>query len=97
MLELEQSYGFSRNAVQGHDTVRTAAIEQGSRAKPKYDPSGHRDGQGENFDWWYLGKMLNDRKENPDGVLSLAQLDEVIEASAAHNPDAGIVGHGPLR
>ena len=33
-----------------------------------------------NFDWFYLGKMWNDAKENPAGVAGLEDLDDIIEA-----------------
>lgn len=81
LLELEQDHGFPRDHVQGHDTVRWAAIEAGQTDKrPKYDPSGRKDGQGDNFDWFYLGKLWNDAAPNPAGTVSLEDLPAVLEA-----------------
>ncbi len=79
LLELEERYGFSRDNVKGHDHVRWAAIQAGSKKRPKYDPSGRKDGEGDNFDWFYLGKLWNDAKENPAGVAGLDDLEEILE------------------
>lgn len=80
VLELEEEFGFSRDNVAGHDFVRWAAIQAGSRKRPKYDPSGRKDGEGDNFDWFYLGKLMNDSKENPEGVAGLESLSDVLES-----------------
>jgi N-acetyl-anhydromuramyl-L-alanine amidase AmpD len=81
LLRLEGAYGFSRDNVAGHDKVRHNAIQAASEHIPKkYDPSGQSDGNGSNFDWFYLGKLMNDLKPNPEGVVSLGQLDDVIAA-----------------
>lgn len=79
LASLEEQYGFPRENVAGHDHVRWAAIQAGSKKRPKYDPSGRKDGEGDNFDWFYVGKMWNDIKENPAGVAGLDRLDEIIE------------------
>lgn len=60
VVELTARYRIPADAVAGHDTVRHAAIGAGLTTKKKYDPSGRHDGQGDNFDWWYLGKLCND-------------------------------------
>ncbi len=52
-----REYGFGWDTVAGHDQVRHAAIQGGARAKAKYDPSGRRDGNGDNFDWQRLRRM----------------------------------------
>ena len=80
LVDLEAKHGFPRENVAGHDTVRHAAIEAGSNKRPKYDPSGRKDGQGDNFDWFYVGKMWNDIKKNPAGVAGLDDLDEIIKS-----------------
>ena len=47
--------GFGKNDIAGHDTVRKNAIDTWKKKKKpprnKYDPSGSRDGKGDNFDW----------------------------------------------
>lgn len=57
---LAAQYGFPRENIQGHDTVRWNAIQAGSEKRHKYDPSGRKDGDGDNFDWHYLGKLMDD-------------------------------------
>jgi N-acetyl-anhydromuramyl-L-alanine amidase AmpD len=91
LVELEWNHDFSRDNVQGHDTIRNNARLKGATAAPKRDPSGRPDGKGDNFDWWYLGKLWNDRKPNPDGVNTLADLEQVIEAAAETHNDSDIV------
>ena len=82
----EDSYGFPRENVVGHDQVRWNATRAGSVAAPKYDPSGREDGQGENFDWFYLGKLWNDIKPNPTGTVGIEDLEAVIDADPlSHN------------
>lgn len=51
-LEVDADY------IAGHDTVRHAAIQAGSDKRPKYDPSGRKNGQGDNFDWPFLRSLL---------------------------------------
>lgn len=83
LLDLEEKHGFPRENVVGHDYVRWQAIQAngvGNKQKYKYDPSGRRDGQGDNFDWYYLGKLWNDRRANPAGVNGLEDLDGVLQA-----------------
>lgn len=80
LIDLEARYGFSRDNVQGHDRVRWAAIDEGSDKRPKYDPSGRKDGNGDNFDWFYLGKLWNDKVPNPAGTNTLADLDATLSA-----------------
>jgi len=46
--------------VAGHDKVRWAAIADGSNKGPKYDPSGRKTGQGDNFNWQYLRHLVAD-------------------------------------
>lgn len=86
LVDLEAEHGFSRDNVAGHDAVRWAAIQaNGSTKRPKYDPSGRKDGKGDNFDWFYLGKLWNEKVPNPAGTTTLADLDAVIEA----DPNSG--------
>lgn len=55
-------HGFNlpREQIAGHDTVRWNAIEAGSTKRHKYDPSGRKDGKGDNFQWDYLHHLLDD-------------------------------------
>ena len=85
LLALETEYGILRENVAGHDAVRHAAIQAGSKRKPKYDPSGRKDGKGDNFNWFYLGKLWNDARGNPAGVVGLESLEDIIEA----DPNSG--------
>jgi N-acetyl-anhydromuramyl-L-alanine amidase AmpD len=55
---LQREHGFPLESIAGHDTVRWAAIEDGSHKRPKYDPSGRKDGKGDNFDWGYLWFLM---------------------------------------
>ncbi len=80
LAALEERHAFSRDNVAGHDSVRHAAIQAGSDKRPKYDPTGRKDGKGDNFDWFYLGKLWNDIRQNPAGVNDLTDLDRTIEA-----------------
>jgi N-acetyl-anhydromuramyl-L-alanine amidase AmpD len=57
LIELQDEHKFPAEAIAGHDLVRWAAIEHGSKKRPKYDPSGRKDGQGDNFDWPYLREL----------------------------------------
>ena len=51
--------GLKRENIAGHDVVRWAAIQAGLTTKrPKYDPSGRKDGLGKNFDWPLLDRLL---------------------------------------
>lgn len=92
LLQWEEEHGFARDNVVGHDMVRWQAIQAegaGSKLKAKYDPSGRKDGRGDNFDWWYVGKLWNDRRANPAGVAGLDQLDEILAAQPecdSHRP-----------
>ncbi len=85
LVMLEDEYSIERDNVAGHDTVRHAAIQAGSKKRAKYDPSGRKDGKGDNFDWFYLGKLWNDIRENPAGVAGLEDLDRIIES----DPNSG--------
>jgi N-acetyl-anhydromuramyl-L-alanine amidase AmpD len=58
LIDLQDEHGFTDDAIAGHDLVRWAAIEHGSKKRPKYDPSGRKDGLGDNFDWPYLRSLL---------------------------------------
>lgn len=93
LADLEERFGFSRENVAGHDQVRwTAILAQGAgnKHKPKYDPSGRKDGTGGNFDWWHLGKLWNDIRPHPDGTIGLERYDEVMQASQdcnSHTPE----------
>jgi N-acetyl-anhydromuramyl-L-alanine amidase AmpD len=49
-----------RANIAGHDEVRHNAIEQGSKKRAKYDPSGRKDGQGDNFDWNQLYHLMDE-------------------------------------
>lgn len=82
LIDIERRYNISRRNVAGHDSVRYAAIQANPDKgyRYKYDPSGRKDGQGNNFDWHYLGKLWNDRVINPEGVNSIKDLDAVLQA-----------------
>lgn len=83
LLRLEEDYHFPRSNIQGHDTVRYQAIQwgrAGNNPKYKYDPSGRKDGKGDNFDWFYLGKLMNDIVPNPEGVAGIDDLEAIIDA-----------------
>lgn len=59
LFQLMRDHDLKRENVAGHDAVRWAAIQAGATTKrPKYDPSGARDGTGDNFDWGYLDRLL---------------------------------------
>ena len=58
LAELLKEFDVPVANVAGHDSVRWAAIQAGSDKRPKYDPSGRKDGQGDNFDWNYLNELL---------------------------------------
>lgn len=65
-------HGFKlpRESIAGHDEVRFNAIEAGSKKRHKYDPSGRKDGKGDNFQWNYLYHLLDDLElttEEPTG------------------------------
>lgn len=60
LTSLQAEHGFARESVSGHDTVRWAAIQGGTEKRPKYDPSGRKDGLGDNFDWSYLHNVWID-------------------------------------
>ncbi len=49
-----------RNLIAGHDLVRYQAIQAGSTKRHKYDPSGRKDGQGDNFQLEYFHHLLNE-------------------------------------
>ena len=59
LADLLQEFDVPTANVAGHDSVRWAAIQAGSNKRPKYDPSGRKDGQGDNFDWNYLQTLLD--------------------------------------
>ena len=59
LIELQDEHKFPDENIAGHDLVRWAAIEHGSKKRPKYDPSGRKDGQGDNFDWPYLRELIS--------------------------------------
>ena len=81
LIDLERDYGIPRENVAGHDAVRWAAIQAGGKQrKYKYDPSGRKDGTGHNFDWFYLGKLWNDRVPNPAGTDGLDRLPAILDA-----------------
>ena len=82
LLSLMQEHGFPRGVIQGHDRVRHNAIQAGSDKKPKYDPSGRKDGEGDNFDWNYLWDLV-DRPPETD----LSQNGSLLRAENLH-PDA---------
>ena len=84
-LDLEHQHGFSRSMIQGHDTVRYNALMAGAKARTKNDPSGESTGRGDNFDWYYLGKLMNDIKPNPEGVNDVSDLDQVLAADPNSN------------
>lgn len=84
LFALEERYGFSRDNVKGHDHVRWAAIQAGSELRNKYDPSGRKDGQGDNFDWSYLTTLWDYRRENPDGRLDLEAVEDAIALEKAN-------------
>lgn len=51
-------HDFDEEFIQGHDTVRNAAIQDGKKSARKYDPSGQWDGNGTNFDWNHLSALI---------------------------------------
>lgn len=71
LVELQDLYGFARNRIAGHDTVRHAAIEAGEATKKKYDPSGRHDGMGDNFDWEYLYELMDGAVDGEADELGL--------------------------
>lgn len=56
--DLMKEHGFDESFIAGHDKVRHAAKADGSTKAYKYDPSGRKDGQGDNFDWKYFRSLL---------------------------------------
>jgi N-acetyl-anhydromuramyl-L-alanine amidase AmpD len=62
LTDLMRRFGFAREWIAGHDAVRWAAIQAGESAKPKYDPSGRKDGRGDNFSWERLWRLLDDEE-----------------------------------
>jgi len=52
-------HGFGLESIAGHDTVRYKAIMNGKKAANKYDPSGTKDGTGDNFDWEKLESFMD--------------------------------------
>lgn len=89
--ELQEEHGFSTAAIQGHDTVRHAAIKAGAKKRPKYDPSGRKDGLGDNFDWAYLHQLLG--SDLRDGVDDGQQTTRRASTANA-NSDTGIRPEG---
>lgn len=59
LVDLRARYGFPRQNIAGHDTARWAALQAGMSADPKYDPSGRKDGQGDNFSWTRLWSLMD--------------------------------------
>lgn len=61
VLELMDEHKIPRSNVVGHDTVRWAAIQAGTATgkRPKYDPSGRKDGLGDNFDWDFFWSLAD--------------------------------------
>jgi len=73
--ELMSEHGFDVDSIQGHDEVRSNAIEDWEGDNPiinwyrdgekkrkparKYDPSGDYDGHGTNFDWAKLTHLID--------------------------------------
>lgn len=60
LADLRRLHQFDLANIAGHDSVRWAAIQEGAKKRPKYDPSGRKDGLGDNFDWTYFGRLLDD-------------------------------------
>jgi N-acetyl-anhydromuramyl-L-alanine amidase AmpD len=59
LIDLQDEHQFPIENIAGHDTVRWASIQAGGTDKrPKYDPSGRKDGKGDNFDWSYLWSLM---------------------------------------
>lgn len=56
---LMNKYDFDIDSIAGHDQVRYEAILNGKSASYKYDPSGSRDGKGDNFNWDTLFQWLD--------------------------------------
>lgn len=63
LAEVLTDLEIPREMIAGHDSVRWAARLQGSNKRPKYDPSGRKDGAGDNFDWQYLGYLLDEHSK----------------------------------
>ena len=60
LANILHQFEVDRANVAGHDEVRHNAIEDGSNKRAKYDPSGRKDGHGDNFDWNHLHHLLDD-------------------------------------
>lgn len=60
LARLEADYQFPRENVAGHDLVRYNAMQKRHTLKAKYDPSGRKDGKGDNFDWPKLFTVWNE-------------------------------------
>ncbi len=68
LARLEKDFGIHESDVAGHDTVRWAAIQGGSHSRPKYDPSGRKDGRGDNFDYELMRRLWeNERQQHENG------------------------------
>ncbi len=63
LVDIEYDYLIPRRNVSGHDSVRWAAIQAGSQTRPKYDPSGRKNGLGNNFDWAYVFTLWNEQAQ----------------------------------
>lgn len=57
--QMMDQHGFDIDMIQGHDTVRWAAMQAGFTDKKKYDPSGKPDGSGDNFSFKKLRELIN--------------------------------------
>lgn len=68
LVELRAEHSIPLDAIAGHDSVRWAAIQKGGakHLKAKYDPSGRKNGKGDNFDWSKLYQYLNDLETNQE-------------------------------
>ena len=60
LVDLEAAHGIPRQNIAGHDFVRYNAMQKRHTLKAKYDPSGRKDGKGDNFNWAHLYKLIDD-------------------------------------
>ena len=67
LADLEEKYKFPLENIAGHDQVRYNAMQKRHTLKAKYDPSGRKDGKGDNFDWSRLYQLLDQQKTEEVG------------------------------
>ena len=60
LAKIVKDFDLPIDQVAGHDQVRWNAIQAGAAHKYKYDPSGRKDGQGDNFKWMFLKTLVRE-------------------------------------